>query len=176
MRLKRSAYGKKNQCGTVKPVAEVNNIPAASTKIKLYLSRFKSVCKFLIFPKGFLSVWGCLREISTHFGRLPFCVQDQCKARIIDYCRSWKNLQDLLRTLKYPPAPYSLEGNEKESPSYSILRSADLHSDRKAYLFEGLEWEEGFWNSWKHSSMHTVQCIKSDQLLEVNFIYTSHLL
>ena len=119
---------KKNQRGTVKSVARVNNIPAASTTIKLYISCFKSVCKFLIFCKGFL----------------PFCVQDQCKAGIIDYCRSWKNLQDLLRTLKSPPAPYSLEGNEKESPSYSILRSADLCSDREAYLFEGLAWEEGF--------------------------------
>lgn len=163
---------KKKQRVTVKSVARVKNIPAASTKIKLYISCFKSVCKFLISPKGFLSVYSWLREISTQFGRLPFCVQDQYKAGIIDYCRLWKNLQDLLRSLKSPPAPYSLEENGKELPSCSILTSADLHSDREAYLFDGLECEEGFWSTWKHSNRHTVQCIRSDQLLQVKFIYT----
>lgn len=48
---------KKKQRVTVKSVARVKNIPAASTKIKLYISCFKSVCKFLISPKGFLSVY-----------------------------------------------------------------------------------------------------------------------
>lgn len=79
-------YIGKRTCA-LRPAARVNSIQPI--QITLYISYFKIICTFLIFPKGLLvCMCVCLTEMSKQFCGLSFCVEDKCKAGMRDSCRT----------------------------------------------------------------------------------------